>query len=269
MHTLSRDARPQTPSTRDGPRNDFAVAAQATSRVASALGDRKRDVPRAFDAIASTYDLLTGLNPGYLKHLRWSAERLDAPPRGRILDLCCGTGLSTHAIVRTYPNAEVIGLDASEGMLEKARRKPALGRVQFVLGDATDPRAAGVDGPFDAVLMAYGIRNVPDPERCLESVRELLRPGGVVCFHEYSVKDSLRARLVWNAVAGAVIIPGGLLTARSSEIYRYLRRSVNEFDGVHAFEARLRRHGFIDVHTEPMDGWQRGIVHSFLARRPL
>lgn len=245
------------------------TSARAIPQVAGARGERKGEVPQAFDGIASTYDLLTGMNPGYLKHLRWSAERLAAPPRGRILDLCCGTGLSTHAIVRTYPNAEVVGLDASEGMLDKARRKGALAHVRFVLGDATDPREAGVEGPFDAILMAYGIRNVPDPERCLESVRALLRPGGVVCFHEYSVKDSLRARVLWNAVAGAVIIPGGLLTARSSDIYRYLRQSVNEFDGVRAFEARLRRHGFIDVHTEPMDGWQRGIVHSFLARRPL
>jgi hypothetical protein len=59
-----------------------------------------------------------------------------------------------------------------------------------------------------------------------------------------------------------------MLTARNTDIYKYLRQSVNEFDGVRAFEARLRRHGFVDVHTEPMDGWQRGIVHSFLARKP-
>jgi hypothetical protein len=51
-------------------------------------------------------------------------------------------------------------------------------------------------------------------------------------------------------------------------IWSYLRRSVNRFDGVHTFERRLARHGFSDVRTEPMNGWQRGIVHSFLARRP-
>ena len=61
---------------------------------------------------------------------------------------------------------------------------------------------------------------------------------------------------------------GGLITAPRSDIYRYLRRSVLEFDGVSAFERRLRRHGFTHVRTEPVDGWQRGIVHSFYARRP-
>ena len=228
----------------------------------------KAHVPSAFDGIASTYDLLTGMNPGYLKHLRWSAERLGAPSDGRILDLCCGTGLSTEALVRTYPGATFVALDASAGMLEKARRKPALAGVDFVLGDATDPEAAGVTGTFDAILMAYGIRNVPDPERCIDNQYALLRPGGTLCFHEYSVADSRRAKLLWNVVASAVIIPGGMLTARSTDIYTYLRQSVNEFDGVRAFEQRLRRHGFVDVHTEPMDGWQRGVVHSFLARRP-
>jgi hypothetical protein len=63
-------------------------------------------------------------------------------------------------------------------------------------------------------------------------------------------------------------MPGGLVTAGSTKIYRYLWRSVLDFDGVSAFEARLARHGFVDVKTMPMDGWQKGIVHSFVARRP-
>jgi ubiquinone/menaquinone biosynthesis methyltransferase len=239
-----------------------------TVSVSEARGAEKAHVPSAFDHIASTYDFLTGMNPGYLKHLRWSAERLRAPADGRILDLCCGTGLSTEAVVRTYPSAEVVGLDASAGMLAEAQRKDALARVKLVLGDATDPAAAGVEGTFDAILMAYGIRNVPDPSRCLDNLLALLKPGGTLCFHEYSVADRRRTRLLWNVVASTVIIPGGMLTARNTDIYKYLRQSVNEFDGVRAFEARLRRHGFVDVHTEPMDGWQRGIVHSFLARKP-
>lgn len=241
---------------------------QQPSKVSGARGAEKARVPSAFDGIAATYDLLTGMNPGYSKHLRWSAERLRAPAEGRILDLCCGTGLSTRAVVDAYPHATVVGLDASEGMLAKARKKPALAGVDFVLGDATDPVAAGVTGTFDAILMAYGIRNVPEPDRCIDNLFALLRPGGTLCFHEYSVAEQRRTRVLWNVVASTVIIPGGMLTARSTDIYKYLRQSVNEFDGVRVFERRLRAHGFVDVHTEPMDGWQRGIVHSFLARRP-
>jgi ubiquinone/menaquinone biosynthesis C-methylase UbiE len=115
--------------------------------------------------------------------------------------------------------------------------------------------------------MAYGIRNLPDPDRGLREVLRLLAPGGIACFHEYSVRDSARSVLVWNAVSLGVVIPLGSLTAPRSDIYRYLRRSVLEFDGVHAFEERMRRAGFVDVRTEPMWGWSRGIVHSFLGRR--
>lgn len=233
------------------------------------LTEQKRTVPRAFDVVSGTYDFLTGLNPGYNEHLALSAQRMAVEPEARLLDLCCGTGLSTQALRDAYPRASITALDASQGMIDQAREKPLAESVEFLVGDAMDPAASeGVSGRYDGILMAYGIRNMPDPDLCLERVYDLLEPGAVICFHEYSVRDSLRTRALWNAVAFGVIIPGGLLTAPTSGIYRYLRRSVLEFDGVTAFEARLRRHGFVDVRTEAMDGWQKGIVHSFLARRP-
>ena len=234
----------------------------------SELADRKREVPADFDRVARTYDALVRRNPGYLAHLRLSADRLALPREGaglRILDLCCGTGLSTEALLAAYPRADVTGLDASVGMLDRARAKGL--HATFVEGDAMHPRVDGVDGPFDAVLMAYGIRNMPDPDVCLRNLRELLAPGAPVVFHEYSVAGSRRARFTWNAVAFGIIIPGGLVTSAHTRIYRYLRRSVLEFDAVQAFEARLQRAGFTDIHTEPVDGWQRGIVHSFCACR--
>ena len=69
-------------------------------------------------------------------------------------------------------------------------------------------------------------------------------------------------------MTAGIIIPAGFITARGSDIYRYLRKSVLKFDGVKAFENRLRRHGFVNVRTEAMDGWQKGIVHTFVAERP-
>jgi ubiquinone/menaquinone biosynthesis C-methylase UbiE len=224
--------------------------------------------PSPFDRVARSYDQMTRLNPGYHRHLVRSAERLRLPSGGRVLDLCCGTGLSTQAIARVHPDVEIVGLDASEGMLAKARTKALGPRVQFVRGDAMDPAAAGVQGPFDGILMAYGIRNVPDPDLCLMRLWELLRPGGRICLHEYSVADSWRSRLVWNAVTLGVIIPAGLVVSGTTDIYRYLRNSVRHFDGVRELQSRLARTGFRDLQVEPMDGWQRGIVHSFLGTRP-
>ena len=228
----------------------------------------KADVPGEFDRVARSYEFLTGLNPGYRRHLRLSASRLEAAPGARILDLCCGTGASTRAILAEVPGAQVTAVDGSAGMLAEARRRLPEDRVQLLQADAMDPAGSGITGPFDAILMAYGIRNMSDPDRCLANLIDLLRPGGVICFHEYSVADSVSARAIWNAVSVGLIIPGGFVTSGTTRIYRYLRRSVLDFDGVRAFEERLRRAGFRDVRTEPTDGWQRGIVHSFLARRP-
>jgi ubiquinone/menaquinone biosynthesis C-methylase UbiE len=225
-------------------------------------------VPSEFDRVARSYELLTGLNPGYRRHLRLSASRLPVPTGGEILDLCCGTGASTRAILSEHPEARVTAADGSAGMLAEARRRLPEGRVRLLQADAMEPAAYGVTGPFDGILMAYGIRNMSDPDRCLSNLLLLLRPGGTVCFHEYSVADSPVARATWNAVSLGVIVPGGFLTSGTTRIYRYLRRSVLDFDGVSAFEERLRSAGFVGVRTEPMDGWQRGIVHSFLARRP-
>ena len=81
------------------------------------LEKSRTDVPDAFNQVAGRYDLLTGLNPGYRKHLRWSAGRLGLDAGSRILDLCCGTGLSTEALALEVPNAKIVGLDASAGML--------------------------------------------------------------------------------------------------------------------------------------------------------
>ncbi len=229
---------------------------------------RKRRVPQDFDGVAARYDVLQRFNPGYRKHLRWSAERMELPPRARVLDLCCGTGISTEALVETYPRAEITALDASSAMLSRARTKRRLRSVRFVCGDAADPAAAGAAGPFDGILVAYGVRNLPDPDGCLKNLAALLPPGGVLAVHEYAVSDRLISRLVWNAVAGGIIVPLGSSLGRAPELFRYLRESVLAFDGAPALAARIAGAGLSGVNTLPMDGWQRGIVHTFIGRKP-
>ena len=227
-----------------------------------------RAVTAGFNQVAHAYDLLVSLNPGYRRHLRLSSRRLELAPDARILDLCCGTGQSTLALRAVYPDAALVALDAAADMLQVARARPELAGVQFVHGDAMDPRAAGVQGSFDGILMAYGIRNVIDADACLTAVRELLAPRAVVCFHEYSVAGSALSRTVWRLVTNAIVRPAARIVAGDAGLFTYLRDSVLAFDSRDAFERRLYRAGFTTVRTLPMGGWQRGIVHSFLARRP-
>ena len=234
-------------------------------------GAEKSEVPAAFDAGAAAYDGLVGANPGYHRHLQMSAQRMRVPDLGkglRLLDAGCGTGASTAALLSVAPHAEIVAVDASSGMLAEAAAKRWPSTVQFVHSRIEEIADARVDGPFDGIFAAYLLRNLEDPDAQLRAFRTLLRPGGTLAVHEYSVRDSRLATAMWNTVCAAIIIPMGRLRSGDAGLYRYLRRSVNDFDGADAFRNRLRANGFTAVHSATVPGWQRNIVHTFLAEAP-
>jgi ubiquinone/menaquinone biosynthesis C-methylase UbiE len=228
-------------------------------------------VPAAFDAGAPAYDKLVNSNPGYHAHLRISATRMALSDAGRglrLLDAGCGTGASTAALLSVAPLAEIVAVDGSAGMLAQARRKRWPASVRFVHSHVENLADAGVTGPFDGIFAAYLVRNLPDPAAGLRQFRAMLRPGGTLAVHEYSVRDSRVATAVWNVVATTIIIPSGRLRSGDASLYRYLRHSVNGFDGAAQFRHRLQANGFTAVRSQTMPGWQRNIVHTFLAEAP-
>ncbi|MQS07943.1 class I SAM-dependent methyltransferase [Streptomyces alkaliphilus] len=223
----------------------------------------------AFDEAASSYDRLTAVNPGYHGHLRRSARRLGLPDGGRgmrLLDLGCGTGASTAALLAAAPRAEIIAVDASAGMLERAAAKPWPPGVRFVHAPAEELTAA-VEGPFHAVFAAYLFRNLTDPDAVLTDVHKMLVPAGRLAVHEYTLRGRPVDRAVWSAVCSAIIEPAGRL-AGDRELYRHLRSSVLEFDTAPAFAARLTATGFESVRVLPLSGWQTNIVHTVVGRVP-
>ncbi|MFB8206467.1 class I SAM-dependent methyltransferase [Streptomyces sp. NPDC056010] len=227
---------------------------------------RDHDLARAFDHASRTYDGLTSLNPGYRTDLLRSARRLRLPGGGaglHLLDLGCGTGASTRALLTAAPLARITAVDASAGILRRALAKPWPARVRFLHLTAEELATAG-EGPFDAVFAAYLFRNVTDPDAVLGSVRDLLAPGGRLAVHEYSLSGSRAHRALWTAVCHGVIIPAGTLTGDRA-LYHHLWRSVTSFDTAPAFAERLARAGLTSVRAVPVAGWQTGIVHTFLA----
>jgi ubiquinone/menaquinone biosynthesis C-methylase UbiE len=186
----------------------------------------------------------------------------------RLLDAGCGTGASTAALLAVAPGAEIVAVDASRGMLDEARSKSWPASVRFVHGRIEDLAELGVTGPFDGILAAYLIRNLADPDAQLATFRALLRPGGTLAVHEYSVRDSAVARAVWSAVCWGIIIPMGRWRTGDTALYRHLWRSVPAFDGATRFRKRLQQAGFTAVHSETVPGWQRNVVHTFLADAP-
>lgn len=229
------------------------------------------DVPGAFDVGAPAYDRLVGANPCYHANLGLSARRMGLPDRGRglrLLDAGCGTGASTAALLAAAPDAEIVAVDAARAMLDAARAKAWPASVRFVHARIEELDEHGVTGPFDAILAAYLLRNLADPDGQLRAFRHLLRPGGTLAVHEYSVRDSRAATAVWHAVCWGVIIPAGWWHTRDSTLYRHLWRSVLSFDGAQCFRDRMRESGFAAVRSETMPGWERGVVHTFIGEAP-
>jgi ubiquinone/menaquinone biosynthesis C-methylase UbiE len=173
------------------------------------------------------------------------------------------------AVLGATPAEPLVGVDASAGMLDQARRKRWPGGVRFVHGRAEDVATLAADAaPLDGIFAAYLFRNVAERDATLAAVRELLAPGGTLVVQEYSVAGRPSAQAVWTAVCWLVVIPLALLTSGRARLYRYLWRSVLDFDSVERFSERLRGAGFTDVEVSTVGGWQRGILHTFAARRP-
>lgn len=236
------------------------------------------DLASAFDRGAGRYDLLVSLNPGYHTHLHSAADELArrSGPAGtglRLLDLACGSGASTRALLDQSPaDTTITGVDLSEGMLEQARAKTWPPGTTFRQGRVGELDLAALGpGSWQGVFASYLFRNIPPELRtsALVEVHDLLTPGGWLVTQEYSVAGNRRARAVWDAVSLGVILPLGTIIDRNPGLYRYLRRSVQDFDTTAAFMCRLAEAGFTEIACRTVPGWQRGILHTFVARKAL
>jgi ubiquinone/menaquinone biosynthesis methyltransferase len=180
-----------------------------------------------------------------------------------IADLCCGTGKSTLACISFLPNGKVLAIDNSKEMLEVANTKLSKENVTFELEDVMELKYE--DNTFDAIFMAYGIRNMPDINKCLINLRRMLKSGGVICFHEYSLNDNFFSHSYWKFLGYSVIIPISTLLSGSSKIYKYLVKSVIKFPSPKKFLDMLNENGFANAKRLSMPSWRKPILHTFLA----
>jgi demethylmenaquinone methyltransferase / 2-methoxy-6-polyprenyl-1,4-benzoquinol methylase len=203
-----------------------------------------------FDRIAPVYDFMNrAMTMGLDRSWRRATVRAVVRPGDRVLDACCGTG--DLAIAAAHVGGEVTGLDFSERMLERARRKaPAL---HWVSGDLLALPFA--DASFDAATVGFGVRNVEDLERALAELRRVLSEGGRLGVLEITQPRGLLRPFyrLWFDVL--IPLAGKLLPGGSA--YTYLPASVRRFPGPEELAALLERVGFRDVRLRLFAG---GIV---------
>ncbi len=235
------------------------------------LIENKVNVPKEFNRIATRYDFATSMSQGYQKDLHTSALRMNLKGNEHVLDLCCGTGKSTLACLNVLPEGKVTGVDNSEEMLAVAEKKfskeIASGKTAFFRKDAMSLDFS--ENSFDAIFMAYGLRNMPDYDTCIKGLYRILKPGGILCIHDYSLADNWYARPYWKILGYGFIIPISTLLTGSSTIFNYLIKSVLNFLTPGQVKELLEKNGFTEVKTLPLGGWRAPIQHTILAKKPL
>jgi demethylmenaquinone methyltransferase/2-methoxy-6-polyprenyl-1,4-benzoquinol methylase len=223
-----------------------------------------------FDRIARPYDTMNRVMTAGLDR-QWRRLAADAAGVGAgasVLDACCGTGdLALELARRVGPGGEVIGVDFSEGMLDRARAKAAAAgveHVEWVLGDALALPVAS--DRVAAATVAFGIRNLSDPEGGFRELVRVVRPGGtVVCLEITTPDEGVLAAFYKVWFDGLVPAVGRLVDRDASSAYSYLPASVRRFPDPPRLGEIMYRAGLADVRFRTLAG---GIVALHVGRVP-
>ena len=215
---------------------------------------KKQQVAKMFDTISNEYD---GLNRviSFGIDIKWRKKvveivKLQNPDS--ILDIATGTG--DLAINLTKTNAKkIIGLDISEGMLNVGREKINLKQlnhnIDMVVGDSEN--LPFENDSFDAITVAFGVRNFETLEKGLSEILRVLKPGGIFVILETSVPTKFPFRQGYFMHTKIFLPLIGKLFSKDKQAYGYLSTSAAKFPYGEAFNNILKKTGFIQVKDLP------------------
>lgn len=225
-----------------------------------------------FGQIARRYDVAnTALSGG--RHHQWRRRlvALAQPPKGgKILDVATGTGDLAFEFRRTVGGkGEIVGVDFSEPMLERGREKAEAKGLAVTFRAADALALPFAPGTFDIASIAFGIRNVDDPAKCLAEMARVVRPGGRVAVLEFGQPDGLLKAPYWLYSRLVMPVVGWALTGHL-RAYQYLPRTAARFPSGNAFVEMMESTGqFVSIRSVRMNG---GIVYAYVGvvgpRRP-
>jgi len=224
--------------------------------------EKQRRVAGVFDSVADNYDLMNDVMSFGVHRLwkRFTIEQTGARPGQRILDLAGGTGdLAARLAPLVGPQGEVVVGDINASMLNVGRARlldrGISGNVRFVQVNAEElpfPRNS-----FDCVTIAFGLRNVTDKQKALESMYGVLKPGGRVLVLEFSKPVLPGLQQAYDLYSFKVLPLMGRLIARDEDSYRYLAESIRMHPDQEKLRQMMERAGFEDCDYHNLSG---GIV---------
>jgi demethylmenaquinone methyltransferase / 2-methoxy-6-polyprenyl-1,4-benzoquinol methylase len=230
---------------------------------------KKEQITEMFDSIAPGYDKMNRFLS--LQHdIRWRKKAirlLKKEDPKQILDVATGTADMALLSCRILRPEKVTGIDISERMLEIGRQKidkeGLADKIQLQVGDSETINFA--NGSFDAVMVAFGVRNFENLERGLSEIFRVLRPGGRLVILEFSKPRLTAVRSLYNLYM-RIVAPGMARWFRQNrQAYKYLNESANAFPDRQLFTDILKKAGFIHTGFKPLS---LGICCIYTGKKP-
>src|SRR4051812_23405921 len=217
--------------------------------------DKKRQVAKMFNHIASRYDFLNHfLSFGIDRY--WRKKTIDTLKDRRelvILDIATGTADLAIEAAKLKPK-KIFGIDISTEMLEIGRRKVQKKKlqklIQLLKGDSED--LIFEDNKFDAVTVAFGVRNFQDLEIGISEMRRGLKPGGLAVILEFSQPSNFLLKKLYNFYSSRITPGIGKVVTNDKEAYSYLHESVKAFPHGLDFCNILMNCGYKNIHFTPL-----------------
>ena len=221
-----------------------------------------------FDGISPQYDLMNRIISGGID-IKWRknvvALLLPKKPK-KILDVATGTGDLAVALAQTHA-AEIVGIDISKGMLDIGKKKVKKSQWdKKIIMEIGDSENIGYPANyFDAVTVAFGVRNFENLDKGLLEILRVLRPGGDLIILETAVPQKFPLRQFYRLYTHFVMPLIGWFFSKDKSAYQYLSDSANTFPFGKAFNNILAKNGFIAIEDIPQT---LGVASIYCAQKP-
>ncbi|HID97727.1 MAG TPA: ubiquinone/menaquinone biosynthesis methyltransferase [Thermodesulfobacteriaceae bacterium] len=231
--------------------------------------EKKRFVREKFAAVTRRYDLLNGLLSLYIDHYwRWvTARELAEFREGPILDLCAGTLPLSAEIVRQIPRP-VVAVDFCYEMLHFGRAKLVSGhkKSEYIFPICGDGESLPLpDMTFQAITVAFGVRNLSKPDQGLSEMLRVLTPGGKLAILEFSRPRTPLLGPLYKFYLYRLLPRMGGIISGDREAYSYLAESIQSFYEPEELVYIMEKAGYGEVCFRPLT---MGIVTLYTGRKP-